>query len=70
MRKVMAKSGIRKFFSFVMETRREIDKVTWPSRKEVIITTIVVFVIALVASLFFALVDTAWYRIVHSIIGA
>lgn len=64
-----SKSGIGKFFSFISDVRTEIDRVTWPSRKEVIITTIVVFVIALVASLFFALVDTAWYKIIHTIIG-
>lgn len=61
--------GLKKFFSFVGEVRAEVDKVTWPSRQEVVITTVVVFVIALVASLFFALVDTGWYRIVHAIIG-
>ncbi|MDR0695216.1 MAG: preprotein translocase subunit SecE [Holosporales bacterium] len=65
----MGKTGIQKFFSFVAETRRELDRVTWSTRKEVVITTIVVFVIALVASLFFALVDTMWYRIVHFLIG-
>lgn len=61
--------GIKRLFNFIGEVKAEIDKVTWPSRNEVVITTIVVFAIALVASLFFALVDTAWYRVVHSIIG-
>lgn len=61
--------GIKKFFNFIGDVRAEIDRVTWPSRQEVIITTIVVFAIALVASLFFALVDTSWYRIIHAIIG-
>lgn len=61
--------GIKKFFNFIGDVRAEIDRVTWPSRQEVVITTIVVFVIALVASLFFALVDTGWYRIIHAIIG-
>lgn len=64
-----SKSGIGKLFSFISDVRSEIDKVTWPSRKEVLITTIIVFVIALLASLFFALVDTAWYKIIHTIIG-
>lgn len=64
-----SKSFIGRFFTFIGDVRSEIDKVTWPSRREVIITTIIVFAIALVASLFFALVDTAWYRIVHTIIG-
>lgn len=61
--------GIKKFFNFIGDVRAEIDRVTWPSRQEVVITTIVVFAIALVASLFFALVDTGWYRIIHAIIG-
>ncbi|MDR0942524.1 MAG: preprotein translocase subunit SecE [Holosporales bacterium] len=63
------KSTIGRIFAFIGDVKHEIEKVTWPSRKEVIITTIIVFVIALIASLFFALVDTAWYKIVHSIIG-
>ena len=61
--------GLKKFFSFIGEVRAEVDKVTWASRQEVIITTVVVFAIALVASLFFALVDTGWYRVIHAIIG-
>ena len=61
--------GIKRLISFIGEVRSEIDRVTWPSRQEVIITTIIVFAIALMASLFFALVDTAWYRVVHTIIG-
>lgn len=64
-----SKSGIGKFFSFIGDVRAEVDKISWPSRKEVIITTIIVFVIALIASLFFALVDTFWYKVIHTIIG-
>ena len=64
-----SKSGIGKFFSFIGDVRSEIDKIAWPSRKEVVVTTVIVFIIALIASLFFALVDTAWYKIVHAIIG-
>ncbi len=61
--------GLKRFFSFIAEVKAEVDKVSWPARQEVILTTIVVFAIALVASLFFALVDTGWYRVVHAIIG-
>lgn len=62
-------SGIGKFFSFSRDVRQEIDKVSWPSRKEVGITTIVVFVLAILASLFFSVVDTAAYKLIHGIIG-
>ena len=60
---------VPKFLTFLKEVKAEVGKVTWSSRQEVIITTVVVFAIALVASLFFALVDTGWYRVIHAIIG-
>lgn len=64
-----SKSSIGKFFSFIGDVRQEVDKITWPSKKEVIFTTIVVFILAVLASLFFSVVDTAVYKVVHSIIG-
>ncbi len=60
------KSG---FFEFMRETRREIAKVTWPTRKEVGVTTTLIVVFALVAGLFFLIVDTALGRIVSFLLG-
>ena len=60
---------IKRFFSFIGEVKAEVGKITWATRQEVVLTTIVVFAIALVSSVFFAIVDTGWYRIIHSIIG-
>jgi preprotein translocase subunit SecE len=62
-------SAISRFIAFIVDVRREIDKVTWPGRKEVVVTTVVVFVMAAISSLFFSLVDTGSYKLVHSIIG-
>ena len=42
---------------FVREVRQETSKVTWPTRKETIVTTIMVFVFVTILSLFFLLVD-------------
>ena len=42
---------------FVQEVRAEISKVVWPSRREVIMTTIMVFLLAVTAAIFFSLVD-------------
>jgi len=39
---------------FVQQTRAEISKVVWPSRREVLITTAMVLVLAIVAALFFS----------------
>jgi preprotein translocase subunit SecE len=47
---------------FVREVRQELDKVTWPNRRELIVTTISVLVMSALAALFFFLVDQiiAW----------
>lgn len=47
---------------FVNEVRAEAAKVVWPSRKEAGITTLMVFIMATLAAIFFFLVDQilAW----------
>lgn len=42
---------------FIQQTRAEITKVVWPTRREVIITTAMVLFLALVAAIFFSGVD-------------
>lgn len=42
---------------FVQETRAEIAKVVWPTRREVVMTTIMVFIMAALTAVFFSLVD-------------
>ena len=42
---------------FLQEVRSETAKVTWPSRREVMITTIMVFVMVALASIFFFAAD-------------
>ncbi len=44
-------------FKFLQEVRSEVNKVTWPSRKETMITTAMVFVMVAVASIFFLVAD-------------
>ena len=44
-------------FEFLQQVRAEGSKVTWPSRKETVITTVMVFVMVVLASLFFLVVD-------------
>ena len=51
----MAKNSPVDFFRQVNQERK---KVTWPTRKETTITTIMVFIMVVVASLFFLAVDT------------
>jgi preprotein translocase subunit SecE len=44
-------------FKFIQEVREETRKVTWPSRREVMITTAMVFVMVAIASVFFLIAD-------------
>jgi preprotein translocase subunit SecE len=44
-------------FQFLQLVRSEANKVTWPTRKETLITTVMVFVMAVVAAIFFVLTD-------------
>jgi preprotein translocase subunit SecE len=42
---------------FIQEVRSEVSKVVWPTRREVIMTTIMVFIMAALTAIFFFLVD-------------
>lgn len=44
-------------FEFIQEVRAETAKVTWPTWKEVWITTLMVLVMVTLASIFFLLAD-------------
>lgn len=44
-------------FTFFQQVRSEVSKVTWPSRRETLISTAMVFVMALIAALFFLAID-------------
>ena len=44
-------------FQFIQQVRSEVSKITWPTRREVLITTIMVFIMSAIAALIFAVVD-------------
>lgn len=46
-------------FQFLQEVRSEANKVVWPTRRETLVTTGLVILMVLLASLFFVLVDQA-----------
>jgi preprotein translocase subunit SecE len=54
---------------FVREVRQELAKVTWPTRKELAVTTVSVFVMAIAMALFFFLVDQIIAWIVEAVLG-
>ena len=42
---------------FIQQVRAEVAKVVWPTRREVMLTTVMVFILAALTAVFFALVD-------------
>ena len=42
---------------FINQVRAEVAKVVWPTRREVLLTTVMVFIMAALTAVFFALVD-------------
>lgn len=44
---------------FIQQVRSEVSKVVWPTRREVLLTTVMVFIMATLTAIFFALVDLA-----------
>jgi preprotein translocase subunit SecE len=63
--------GMAKFspFKFLQEVRAEAQKVTWPTRKETTVTTIMVFVMVVIASIFFLLADQVMRLAVSFLLG-
>ncbi|MGN6747394.1 MAG: preprotein translocase subunit SecE [Xanthobacteraceae bacterium] len=56
-------------FKFMQEVRAEAQKVTWPTRKETTVTTIMVFVMVAIASIFFLVADQLMRVAVSFILG-
>jgi preprotein translocase subunit SecE len=56
-------------FKFLQEVRAEADKVTWPTRRETLITTIMVFVMVAVASVLFLVADQVIRIVITFILG-
>ncbi len=42
---------------FIQQTRAEVSKVVWPTRREVLLTTLMVFAMTIVVATFFSIVD-------------
>jgi preprotein translocase subunit SecE len=54
---------------FIQQVRQEVSRVTWPSRKETMVTTAMVFVMVFIAAAFFFLVDQVFSAGVRLLFG-
>ena len=62
----MAKTTPVEFFQ---QVRQEVSRVTWPTRKETLVTTAMVFVMVFIAAAFFFVVDQVFSAGVRMIFG-
>jgi preprotein translocase subunit SecE len=56
-------------FKFMQEVRAEAQKVTWPTRRETLVTTAMVFVMVAVAAVFFFVADRIMLFAVTVVLG-
>lgn len=56
-------------FQFIQQTRSEVAKVVWPTRREVGLTTIMVFILATITAIFFFLVDLTIRSGLQAVLG-
>lgn len=56
-------------FEFIQQVRAEGSKVTWPTRKETAVTTVMVFIMVALASVFFLIADQILSWIVTLALG-
>ena len=54
---------------FMRQVRQEVEKDTWPTRKETGITTTMVFIMVALAAVFFLLVDQVISELVQLVLG-
>ena len=54
---------------FVRQVRQEINRITWATKRETMLASMSVFVMALIASIFFFLVDLLLSNIVQILLG-
>jgi preprotein translocase subunit SecE len=56
-------------FKFLQEVRQEAAKITWPSRRETAITTLMVFIMATLAGVFFFIADQFIRLFIQLVLG-
>ena len=55
---------LKKINDFINETKSEVSKVTWPKKKETMMTSLSIFFMVVLAALFFLFVDWIFSTII------
>ena len=54
---------------FIREVRQEMKKVTWPTRKETLVSTSMVLILAILAAIFFVTIDWLIHMAINAVLG-
>ena len=63
------KQLVDRSLQFLREVKVELKKVTWPSRKQTVGSTLVVIVLVMIISLFLGIVDAGLSSLVRAVLG-
>lgn len=59
----------REWFEFLLKSRKELRQVVWPTKKEVIQTTIMITIVVFIVGLFLWLVDKFYFWFINLLIS-
>ncbi|MGI9405665.1 MAG: preprotein translocase subunit SecE [Hyphomicrobiaceae bacterium] len=54
---------------FFQQVRQEVSKVTWPTRRETVVTTVMVLIMVVISAIFFVLADQVLSWFVKLVLG-
>jgi preprotein translocase subunit SecE len=57
-------------FQFLQQVRAEVAKVVWPTRRETMLTSIMVLIMAALTAVFFFVIDTGIRTVLHYVLAA
>lgn len=62
-------TALTRFLMFTRQVRQETAKVTWPTRKETMLTSLMVVILSIIAATFFLASDSVISFVVGKILG-
>jgi preprotein translocase subunit SecE len=60
---------MQKIMQFLSDAKSELKKVTWPSRKQAMASTLIVIIIVFVMAIYFGIIDFGLAKLIKFILG-
>lgn len=60
---------IKKIYKFYNEVKQEVNRVLWPTRSEVLSSSVMVLIVVFIFSIFFLMLDYGIYHFVHFVLN-